>query len=47
LAGCSGGEPEAVLTTAEGDDDSVKEAQITETPEETPDIEETPCGLPL
>ena len=47
LAGCSGGQPEAALTTPEGDDDYVKEAQITETPEETSDIEGAPCGLPL
>jgi hypothetical protein len=51
LAGCSGGQPEAALATAEGDEDSVKDVQITETPEETPeetpDIEDAPCGLPL
>jgi hypothetical protein len=46
LAGCSDGQPEAVLTP-EGDQDSVVEAQITETPVETPGIEDTPCDLPL
>ena len=47
LAGCSGGQSEAALATAEGDQDSVVEAQITETSVETPGIEDTPCGLPL
>ena len=46
-AGCSGGQPEAALTTPVGDEGSVKEAQSTETPEETPGIESVPCELPL
>lgn len=46
FAGCAGGQPEAVLTP-KGDDDSMKEAQITETPEETADIESVQCDLPL
>jgi len=46
LVGCSDGQPEAALTTAEGDDSGV-EAQITEIPEETPDTGDVPCGLPL
>ena len=46
LAGCSDGQPEAVLTS-EGDQDSAAEAQITEAPVETPDIEGVPCDLPL
>ena len=46
LVGCSDGQPEAVLTP-EGDDGSVKEAQLTEIPEEAPGVEGTPCDLPL
>jgi len=46
LAGCSGGQTEAVLTP-EGDDGSVKEAQLTETHEEAAGVESVPCDLPL
>ena len=47
LAGCGGGQPEAELTTPEVDDDPVVETKITETPEETIDIESDACELPL
>ncbi|MCD6576810.1 MAG: hypothetical protein J7K66_02195 [Anaerolineaceae bacterium] len=46
-ASCAGGQPEAVTTTPEGNDSSIKEAQITETPEEAPIIESASCDLPL
>jgi len=46
LAGCSDGQSEAVLTSG-GNDDSVQDAQIAETPEETPVTEGVPCDLPL
>jgi WD40 repeat protein len=46
LAGCSDGQSEAVLTPG-GDDDSVQDVQIAETPEETLVIESAPCDLPL
>ena len=46
LAGCSDGQPEMVVTP-EGEDDSNKEAQLSEVPEETSGIESVPCDLPL
>lgn len=47
LISCAGGGPDAELTTPGVDDDSVKEAEIVETPEETIDIGSVACELPL